>query len=133
MALRIQNIAGEHARRMRLEPTEPEKRLWRHLSGSQLGGLKFRRQSVIGTYICDFSCSNNGLVVEIDGDTHDAEADRLRDQVLMELGYTVMRFTNGDVVGNIDGVLEAILARACGLPRRRYSPTPTPPLEERGF
>ena len=44
------------AREMRLNPTEPETRLWRHLSASQLGGFKFRRQSVIDYYIADFFC-----------------------------------------------------------------------------
>ncbi len=44
------------AREMRTNPTEPEKRLWRHLSNSQLGDLKFRRQQVIGHYIADFVC-----------------------------------------------------------------------------
>ena len=118
---------------MRREPTEPEKRLWLHLSNSRLGGFKFRRQTVIGTYICDFCCPAKGLIVEIDGDTHDADADHLRDQFLMTLGYSVMRFTNGEVMRNIEGVLEAIMLRATSLPERRYSPTPTPPLEGRGF
>jgi very-short-patch-repair endonuclease len=155
MALRIHKERGSHARQMRREPTEPEKRLWRHLSASQLGGFKFRRQSVIGTYICDFCCPGIGLIVEIDGDTHDADADRERDAVLVRLGYIVMRATNQDVMRNIEGVLQAILARAITLPERRYreplpskggagvgaseaspefdnSPTPTPPLEGRG-
>jgi very-short-patch-repair endonuclease len=65
---------GDRARQMRNTPTEPEKRLWRHLSNSQLG-YKFRRQSVIGHYIVDFLCPAKALIVEVDGDTHDAEAD----------------------------------------------------------
>ncbi len=133
MALRINHIRGARARAMRNTPTEPEKRLWRHLSNSQLGGFKFRRQTVIGTYICDFSCSQNGLIVEVDGDTHDADADMLRDQMLMRMGFFVLRFSNSDVMGNMDGVLETILSRANALPERRYTPTPTPPLEGRGF
>ena len=133
MALRINHIRGERARAMRNAPTEPEKRLWRHLSNSQLGGFKFRRQTVIGTYICDFSCSQNGLIIEVDGDTHDVDADMLRDQMLMRMGFFVLRFSNSDVMDNMNGVLEAILSRAMALPERRYSPTPTPPLEGRGF
>lgn len=117
---------------MRREPTEPEKRLWWHLSNSQLGGYKFRRQTVIGPYICDFSCSWNGLIVEIDGDTHSFEADAQRDLFLAHQGYCVLRVTNLDVLNNIEGVLELIKIECERLPERRYSPTPTPPLEGRG-
>ncbi len=112
---------------MRREPTEPEARLWRHLSNSQLGGFKFRRQTVIGPFICDFSCSHNGLVIEIDGHTHVAEDDLHRDTVLNNLGYHVTRFTNADVMGNIDGVLQAILRVATRLPERRYKVVTDPP------
>lgn len=132
MALRINRIRGDRARKMRREPTEPEKRLWRNLSNSQLGGFKFRRQTVIGTFICDFSCSSTGLVIEIDGETHDEHTDEIRDQMLMRMGYTVLRFTNDDVMRNMDGVLARILAVASRIPERRYTPTPTPPLVGRG-
>jgi very-short-patch-repair endonuclease len=49
------------------------------------------------------------------------------------LGYTVLRFTNRDVMQNVEGVLTAILDVAKRLPERRYKPTPTPPLEGRGL
>src|SRR5690348_13578813 len=62
----------KRARSMRTDPTEPEKRLWRSLSNSQLGGYKFRRQAVIDRYIVDFLCPAQKLIVEVDGDTHDA-------------------------------------------------------------
>ena len=132
VALRINATRGDYARQMRHEPTEPEKHLWRNLSNSQLGGFKFRRQTVIGPYICDFSCSSNGLIVEVDGDTHDPAADAVRDAALQQQGYSVLRFTNNDVMRNIDGVLQVILEHAQQLPQRRYTPTPTPPLEGRG-
>jgi very-short-patch-repair endonuclease len=132
MALRINRIRGARANQMRREPTEPEKRLWRSLSNSQLNGFKFRRQTVIGTFICDFSCSRNGLIIEVDGDTHDPDADELRDNMLAKMGYNVLRFSNGEVMHNLDGVLERILSVAWTLPERRYTPTPTPPLEGRG-
>jgi very-short-patch-repair endonuclease len=50
----------ERAREMRREPTEPEKRLWRHLSNRQLGGYKFRRQATIEPYIADFPLPGEG-------------------------------------------------------------------------
>jgi very-short-patch-repair endonuclease len=68
----------ERARQMRRQPTEPEKRLWRHLSNSQLGGYKFRRQATIEPFIADFLCPAKGLVVEVDGETHAHWADERR-------------------------------------------------------
>jgi very-short-patch-repair endonuclease len=64
---------GERAHAMRRDPTEPEKRLWRHLSNSQLGGFKVRRQAVIAPFIADFLGPAKALVVEVDGDTHEVE------------------------------------------------------------
>jgi very-short-patch-repair endonuclease len=93
------------AREMRLNPEEPEKWLWRHLSASQLEGHKFRRQAVIEYYIADFFCPLKKLIVEVDGDTHDVEADYKRDDRLRNKGYRTVRFTNLDVMGNMDGVL----------------------------
>jgi len=97
------------AREMRRNPTEPEKRLWRHLSASQLKGHKFRRQSVIDYYIADFFCPLKKLIVEVDGDTHDVEADFKRDDRLRSKGYRTVRFTNLDVMGNMDGVLTVLV------------------------
>jgi very-short-patch-repair endonuclease len=92
---------------MRKNPTEPEKRLWRVLSRKQIGA-KFRRQSVIRPYIVDFLCPSLKLVIEVDGDTHDAGTDSARDARLGALGYRVLRFTNADVIGNIDCVYAVI-------------------------
>jgi len=58
---------------MRREPTPFENAVWQRLRASQLGGFKFRRQTVIGSFICDFFCPAKGLIIEIDGDTHDLE------------------------------------------------------------
>ena len=99
----------DHARYMRNNPTEPEKRLWRSLSNSQLGGWKFRRQQVIGSYIVDFVSPRARLIVEVDGDTHDAAADAVRDAALLKQDYQVLRVTNDDVMRNFQGVLQHIL------------------------
>ena len=134
MARRIEAEKGSFARQMRRQPTEAEKRLWRHLSNSQLGDHKFRRQSVIGSFIVDFCCPKTGLIIEVDGGTHvDEDADRIRSQALEQMGYFVIRFTNQDVIQIIQGVLARILEAAARLPERRYTPTPTPPLQARGF
>ena len=76
----------DRAREMRRNPGEWEKRLWRHLSNSQTG-YKFRRQAVMGPFICDFFCPAKGLIVEVDGDTHDPVADARRDRLLLERGF----------------------------------------------
>ena len=122
----------QRAREMRRNPTEPEKRLWRNLSNSQLAGLKFRRQEVIGPFIADFMCPGRALIVEVDGDTHDEAKDRLRDDELAEFGFLVLRVTNGDVMANADGVLAAILAAAEGR-ASRHSPHPNPSPEGEGL
>ncbi|MBN9506700.1 MAG: endonuclease domain-containing protein [Altererythrobacter sp.] len=131
--LSAERIAELHkrARAMRINPTEPEKRLWRHLSNAQLAGsFKFRRQEVIGRAIVDFFCPSARLVVEVDGDTHaDPARDRRRDAYLNGLGYAVLHVTNPDVMTGMDGVLQTIL-RALG---RADSPHPNPSPEGEGL
>lgn len=102
---------------MRRNPTELETRVWRHLSNSQLGH-KFRRQHVIRPYICDFFCPAKGLIVEIDGDTHDAVYDARRDARMSAHGFGTLRFTNHDVWDNLDGVILAIAAELAKRPDR---------------
>ena len=128
-------IAGlqSHARTMRGNPTEPETRLWAHLSRSQLGGFKFRRQATIGRVIVDFLCPATGLIVEVDGDTHvDAAADARRDATLEAFGYRVIRIGNSDVMRNIEGVLQHLLATLQAMPLRR-APHPNPSPEGEGL
>jgi very-short-patch-repair endonuclease len=118
---------------MRRNPTEPEKRLWRNLSNGQLGGYKFRRQSVIGCFIADFLCPQKALIVEVDGDTHDERKDRLRDDVLGKRGFHVVRVTNDDVMTNMDGVLQHILLVLDETSWRWNSPHPNPSPEGEGL
>jgi very-short-patch-repair endonuclease len=100
----------KHAARMRREPTEPERLLWLELKDRRLGGFKFRRQATIGNRIADFFCPEKGLVIEVDGHTHGREADVIRDAALEKsTGFRTIRFTNGDVMTNIEGVKMALL------------------------
>ncbi len=97
---------------MRRELTAAERRLWYALRAERLEGAKFRRQVVIGPYIADFACRlPKMLVVEVDGETHAGREtyDRARTNELKVRGYEVMRFTNSDVMTNLDGVLLTIL------------------------
>jgi len=127
----------KRAKEMRLNPTEPEKRLWRHLSASQLGGHKFRRQSIIDYYIADFFCPHKKLIVEVDGDTHDVDVDYKRDGQLRRKGYQTVRFANDEVITNMDGVLQALLGVLEEMPDRwngrTEDTTPAPPPKRRGF
>jgi len=114
---------------MRNHPTEPEKRLWRHLSNGQLDGHKFRRQQVIGRFIADFVCASARLIVEVDGDTHKEASDLARDTALAAVGYRVVHVTNHDVMTNMDGVLQFI-AEAL---RKAERPQPNPSPEGEGL
>jgi len=95
---------------MRRELTGPELKLWLELRAKRFEGAKFRRQVVIGRYIADFACRNPMLIVEVDGETHAerGEADQLRTQFLERRGYRVIRFSNSEVMGNLEGVLHSI-------------------------
>ena len=118
------------ARDMRNDPTEPERRLWSKLSGSQLNGFKFRRQEVIGRAIADFWCPAANLAVEVDGDTHsDPKRDLDRDAYLRGLGVRVLHVTNHEVMRNLDGVLRMI-AGALG---DGVGPHPNPSPEGEGL
>jgi len=127
----------QRASSMRRNPTEPEIRLWHALRGSRLDGHKFRRQASIGNRIADFFCPAKGLIVELDGDTHDRAADLKRDaDMKIRFGYSTVRFTNEDVMRNMDGVLAALREALDAQPDRwlgRSGTTPQPPpLKRRG-
>ncbi|HYG91676.1 MAG TPA: endonuclease domain-containing protein [Azospirillum sp.] len=99
------------ARELRTQPTDAERKLWRMLRGSQLGGWRFRRQHPIPPYIADFACLEAKLVVEADGGQHaDSAYDDVRDRHLRSLGWRVLRFWNNEVLSNPEGVAQMILA-----------------------
>ena len=125
------------ARKMRREPTEPEHRMWMALRDSRLGGYKFRRQTVIEHRIADFFCPAKGLIVEIDGETHDRERDEMRDRSLEHrTGFRTIRFTNHEVMTNLEGVKIALLlaleAQADRWTRVGSTTPQPPPLKRRG-
>ncbi len=99
------------ARENRKKSTLAETMLWEHIRGKALG-VKFLRQHVIGDYIADFLSCEGGLVIEVDGGYHaerqQHEDDLYREKVLESMGYHVIRFTNEEVVEDIDRVLTEI-------------------------
>ncbi len=123
MTARLDPRLRRFATDMRNAPTPPEAVVWSRLRNSRLG-FKFRRQTVIGPYIVDFFCPAVGLIVELDGRTHDGEADARRDTALATSGFKVLRFSNADVSADIEQVLRTIYVTACNLPPRF---TPNPP------
>src|SRR6266545_3730744 len=102
-------------RKLRRRLTIAEARLWNHLKDRKLRSKKFRRQHSVGPYILDFYCPGERLAVELDGAAHDHEAaqnyDSKRSAFLEGLGIRTLRFENGEVRKNMEGVLRAIEAR----------------------
>jgi very-short-patch-repair endonuclease len=102
----------EFARELRSETvSKAEKRIWKALlSRKQLKGYRFLRQRPIDHFIVDFFCPELLLIVEIDGNSHyrKAEYDAYRQQKLIDLGYTVIRFSEGLVMQNIEFVHEQL-------------------------
>jgi very-short-patch-repair endonuclease len=112
----VNKIQRDRAKRMRREMTRAETLLWRHLKADRLVGLGFRRQTPMGNYIADFVAHSCKLVVEVDGESHDfverIRHDVARDQWFESRGSRVLRFTNDDVMKNLEGVVLSILEAA---------------------
>lgn len=102
----------ENAQRLRINQTDPERKLWQSINRDQLLGFRFNRQKPLLNYIVDFYCAKAKLIIELDGSQHYEpdyqEKDALRDAELASLGFTVMRFSNDEVMREIEGVVEQI-------------------------
>lgn len=101
-----------NSQHLRNNMTEAEAVLWSRIRGKQLKGLQFYRQKVLGDYIVDFHCHKSKLIIEVEGGQHytdeGAQKDVLRGLFLTQLGLTVLRFNNAEVLTNIEGVLDKI-------------------------
>ena len=101
----------DKAREMRKNPTEAEAVLWNYLSDNKMG-VHFRRQHPVYGYIPDFVCLSEKIIIEIDGGYHfegeQLEKDAERTRQLNEEGFIVLRFTNEEVLCDIDNTLEEI-------------------------
>ncbi len=119
--------ARGRARALRRRATEPEQKLWWHLRYHlPVDGTHFRRQVPVGPYIADFCCLKARLVIEVDGDQHGFDENLLRDEkrtaYLSSQGYSVLRFSNQEVMTEMSVVLEAIYAHLTATP----TPNPSP-------
>jgi very-short-patch-repair endonuclease len=114
----FRKVLRDRAREMRSKMSPPELKLWSRIRGDQIGGRRFRRQHPIGPFMADFFCSRYNLVIEVDGDSHfepgREQDDRDRTRYFAGLGLREIRFTNLEVLRNIDGVVDAI-GRAVGV------------------
>ena len=99
----------QRAREFRHDMTLSEKTLWQELRANKLG-VHFRRQQIIAGFIVDFYCHRAALVVEVDGDIHDLqqEEDARREDVLREMGLTIVRFRNDDVLTDLSAIVGRI-------------------------
>jgi very-short-patch-repair endonuclease len=117
------------ARTLRREATPPERLLWGFLRTLRHEGCHFRRQAPFRGYVLDFVCYGQRLVIEVDGETHGAEAqhrhDTIRDAVLAREGFRTLRFLATDVMRNLEGVSIAIRANLA-------TPHPIPPHKGEG-
>lgn len=98
------------ARKLRGNPTDAERFLWRHLRLRQIGGHKFRRQRPVGPYIVDFVCLEKALVIEVDGGQHSDRRsyDARRNAWLEKEGFRVLRFWDHEVLSQVESVKQMI-------------------------
>ena len=112
--------------------TDAERKLWQHLRNNQ-AGAKIRRQVPIGSYILDFYCPKARVCVEVDGSQHAEQKglihDAERDKYLRDIGITVVRVSNHDVLMNTKGVLQMVFDV---LNRRIEAETPPRSSPKRG-
>lgn len=99
------------ARQLRRDAPEPERRLLQALREA-FPAHKWRHQAPVGPFYADILCFSEALGIEVDGDTHagSESRDAARTAIIATEGYRVIRFTNDDVMRNIDGVLSSVAA-----------------------
>ncbi|MBK7407885.1 MAG: endonuclease domain-containing protein [Saprospirales bacterium] len=112
------------ARQLRKNQTPAESCFWEKVRRNQLLDKKFDRQFIIQHseilgrkkyFIADFYCHAHKLIVEIDGDIHlqQVEYDKIREDILRQMGFTVLRFKNGEVLNEWE-MVEARLKEILG-------------------
>ena len=112
----------DNSRANRHSPTEAENTLWQLLR-KDATGYKIRRQHIIDNYTADFVCLQKGLIIEVDGGYHQHTklADEDRTAMLNHWGYTVIRFTNEEVLHSPQSVFDKIKQEISIMPDRQSS------------
>ena len=99
-------------RTLRRNQTDAEKKLWAILRNRKLAGVKFKRQFPVGRYILDFYAPAYGLGIEADGGQHYGDEYKQRDEIrtreLIKLGVEIVRFSDRDILTNMEGVYATI-------------------------
>ena len=102
----------DRANHLRRFMTMTERELWKHIRKRKIKGYKFRRQHPVKNMIVDFFCFEGKLAIEVDGEIHQSryqsERDRERTIMLNSLGINEIRFSNKEILTNIDSVLQKI-------------------------
>jgi len=110
--LRYNKKLKKFSRILRKNMTDAERKLWYRIRMKQIKGFQFYRQRPIGDYIVDFYCPKVKLVIELDGGQHylqtGKEKDKIKDNYLRGLGLKVLRFSDVDILKDIDSVLGKI-------------------------
>lgn len=102
----------ERGRTLRKEMTTAEKILWNKLRRKKIKGLRFRRQHQISRFVVDFYCHEKRFVIELDGEVHNSneskEKDQSRAEALKSFGLRVIRFKNEEVISELYKVIKTI-------------------------
>lgn len=108
-----------NAYELRKNPTEAEEILWSYLRDRQMEGVKFRRQHPLKEYVPDFYVNELKFAIELDGGYHNDKVqkfyDKDREEVIASYKIVILRFTNEEVIFNIDSVLAIIREKIIAL------------------
>ena len=114
------NVNKSFRRDLRKNQTFAEQKFWLQIKSRRFHNLKFKIQHGIGPFIVDFFCSEKKLVLEVDGHIHalpeEISKDILREKYLQNLGLTILRYSNDDVLNNFEGVLLDLEKKILSLP-----------------
>ena len=107
-----QALSDPQVKFLRSHQTLAESRLWRQLRGNRIANRRFRRQYRLGRYIVDFVCLSARLIIEVDGPSHEFTVgeDQVRTRWLIGQGFRLIRFSNEEVLFDLDSVVRTIEA-----------------------
>ena len=127
---KVSDRQRKRAKQLRQRMSRAENLLWRYLKAHHVDGLAFRRQAPMQRFIPDFICHSARIIVEVDGASHDfasrQHADKQRDRWFESQGYAVLRFTNEQVLRNLEGVIGLIRETASSRWGQRPPSLPLP-------